>query len=102
LGPLLFIIYINDLPKILELNSTPILFADNTSVLVSHPNPGQLKNLLEEVYFILSDWFTKNLLSLNFDKTCCINFSATNKVSIPKDVGNIHKSRALMIINFWV
>jgi hypothetical protein len=45
LGPLWFIVYINDLPKILELNSTPILFADDTSVLVSHPDPGQLKNL---------------------------------------------------------
>jgi hypothetical protein len=35
LGPLLFIIYINDLPKILESNSVPILFADDASVLIS-------------------------------------------------------------------
>jgi hypothetical protein len=33
LGPLLFIIYINDLPKILEAKSMPILFADDASVL---------------------------------------------------------------------
>jgi hypothetical protein len=89
LGPLLFIIYINDLPKILELHSIPILFADDTSVLVSHPNPGQLKNVLEKVYFILSDWFSKNLLSLNIVKTCCINFSANNKMAITRDVGNL-------------
>jgi hypothetical protein len=33
LGPLLFIIYINDLPKILEEMSTPTLFADDARVL---------------------------------------------------------------------
>jgi hypothetical protein len=33
LGPLLFLIYINDLPVILNMISRPVLFADGTSVL---------------------------------------------------------------------
>jgi hypothetical protein len=33
LGPLLFVIYINDLPVTLENNSIPVLFTDDTSVL---------------------------------------------------------------------
>jgi hypothetical protein len=72
LGPLLFIIYIiNNLHKILEANSVPILFADDASVLVLHANPLQFKKILNEVYGLLDDWFKKNLLSLNTIKTYC-------------------------------
>jgi hypothetical protein len=38
LGPLLFLIYINDLPSVLNMISTPILFGDDTSVM-SNPDP---------------------------------------------------------------
>jgi hypothetical protein len=86
---LLFIIYINDLPKILELNSVLILFADDASVFVSHANPLQFKNILNEVYGILEDWFKNNLLSLNTLKTCCINFTAKNNVLVDRDIGKV-------------
>jgi hypothetical protein len=38
LGPTLFLIYINDLLMLLNMISTPILFADNTSVIISNPD----------------------------------------------------------------
>ena len=38
LGPLLFIIYINDLPLRINSVSEPILFADDTSVIISRRN----------------------------------------------------------------
>src|SRR5437588_1747346 len=37
LGPLLFLLYINDLPNVLEFTTT--LFADDTSVVIRSPNP---------------------------------------------------------------
>jgi hypothetical protein len=40
LGPLLSLIYVNDLPKILDGNAIPILFADNTSLLVKGSSSG--------------------------------------------------------------
>jgi hypothetical protein len=44
LGPLLFLLYINDLPKAAAGEATSILFADNTSILITSPNICQFKN----------------------------------------------------------
>jgi hypothetical protein len=88
LGPLLFIIYINDLPKILEAKSMPILIADDASVLILHSNPIKFKNTINEVYGLLDDWFKKNSMSLNTKKkTCYINFTAKYKVE--RDIGDL-------------
>jgi sarcosine oxidase/L-pipecolate oxidase len=35
LGPLLFLLYINDLPNAVIHNATPILFADDTSIILN-------------------------------------------------------------------
>jgi hypothetical protein len=37
LGPVLFLVYINDLPKAIEHKTLPILFADDTSILLTSP-----------------------------------------------------------------
>ena len=42
LGPLLFLIYINDIPN--ALNSIPRLFADGTCLVIHSANPGLLRN----------------------------------------------------------
>jgi len=39
LGPLLFLLYINDLPQITNDNSKIVLFADDTSMIITNPNP---------------------------------------------------------------
>jgi len=37
LGPLLFLFYINDLPRAINDKSVPVLFADDTSILITSP-----------------------------------------------------------------
>jgi hypothetical protein len=52
LGPLLFIIYINDLPMILEAMSTPLLFADDACVLITHAITIKFKTTISKVFRI--------------------------------------------------
>lgn len=74
LGPLLFLIYVNDLPSSLKyLNA--ILFADDTTIFYSSPNPHELFNKTNLDLSILNDWFKSNKLSLNVDKTFYMVFS---------------------------
>jgi hypothetical protein len=39
LGPLLFLLYINDLPKIVNDNSDVVLYADDSSIIIASLNP---------------------------------------------------------------
>jgi hypothetical protein len=43
LGPILFLLYINNLPKIISKLSKPILFADDTSIIISDKDPTNFK-----------------------------------------------------------
>jgi len=69
LGPLLFLLYINDLPKAVKHKALPILFADDTIILITSPNSNQLQSDRNIVFAQLNKWFKSNLLFLNFDKT---------------------------------
>jgi len=73
LGPLLFLVYINDLPNVSFLLT--LLFADDTTVLASHPDAGELCRILNTEFKKITDYFRANLLSLHPAKTKFIFFS---------------------------
>ena len=68
LGPLLLILYTNDLPNTLTVIKS-ILFADDTTIYYSHSNLNTLYTNLNKDLQILNDWFKTNKLSLNVSKT---------------------------------
>ena len=78
LGPLLFILYINDMPQISNIGSFYI-FADDTAVMVSAKNVDRLQNKLNELVPIITKWFQANRLTLNATKSNYQIFSR-NKV----------------------
>ena len=78
LGPLLFIIYTNDVPKSLS-HSKSILFADDTTIYNTSQSPSTTQNNIENDMCALSDWFCANKLSLNAHKTNFMVFPPKNK-----------------------
>ena len=74
LGPLLFIIYINDLPDILK-HSKPLLFADDTK-LYFNVDCVEKCNLIQSDLNALTNWCQKWKLDLNINK--CKVLSVTN------------------------
>jgi hypothetical protein len=75
LGPLLFLLYINDLSKTLNKKFKQILFADDTSIIFTNSKSEDFKNDINIVSESLNKLFEANKLSLNFDKTHYIQFT---------------------------
>jgi hypothetical protein len=69
LGPFLFLVYTDDLPKLINKTSLPVHFADDTSILFAQPNLTDLNNNMQSIFETLNKWFKANQLTLNFDKT---------------------------------
>jgi len=78
LGPLLFLIYINDLPQAIQ-NSETNLFADDTCLLSSDSNLNSLEAKVNSDLIKLSSWLRANKISLNTTKTEVILFRSKNK-----------------------
>ena len=68
LGPLLFLIYINDLAHVSP-NAISILFADDTNVIYRSQSYATLRQTINCELKLLSEWFNENKLALNVSKT---------------------------------
>ena len=78
LGPLLFIIYINDLPRHINHSANVMLFADDTSILITENNYEDLNQMLKLALDCSNRWFKANQLVLNLTKTNIIKFSPSH------------------------
>ena len=54
LGPLLFLVYINDLPN--ELKSSAKIFADDTSLFAIHKDKNESPNIFNNDLLLISKW----------------------------------------------
>ena len=81
LGPLLFLLFINDLVHVSKLLKC-ILYADDTTLLISGHDIKEMTSILNQELTAIQNWFNENHLKLNIKKSRCILFG-------PKIVTNI-------------
>ena len=79
LGPLLFILFVNDITQVSKLLHF-ILFADDTNTLYSHPCLDTLIDTVNSELIALQTWFVSNKLSVNLKKTSYMLFGMKNKL----------------------
>ena len=74
LGPLLFLLYINDMPE--SVSSELFLYADDSCLVFQHKDIKVIEKQLNKDFSELCDWFIENKLSIHFgdDKTKSILF----------------------------
>ena len=68
LGPLLFLVYVNDLPSSSKILN-PIMFADDTNLFYEHKNIIKFFATVNKELANINDWFMANKLSLYVGKT---------------------------------
>lgn len=73
LGPLIFLLYINDLVNFIN-SDCIVLFADDTTIAVSASNHYELQDRLNEISIQFTSWCNKNRLLVNAKKTLAMNF----------------------------
>ena len=78
LGPLLFLVYVNDMPSVSNILNF-ILFADDTTCLFDAPSLEDLFTSVNNELSNLSHWFTANKLCINISKTNFIIFMTKQK-----------------------
>ena len=74
LGPLLFLLFTNDLHTHLQ-SCGCILFADDTTIYMTHQNLTYLNHCIENDLRTIADWFRANSLTLNLSKTVAMLFN---------------------------
>ena len=79
LGPLLFILYINDLSNASKI-LTSVLFADDTTLIDTDKDINKLTKTMNEELINIVNWLNANRLSLNIDKTNFMIFKPKNRI----------------------
>ena len=103
LGPLLFLIFTNDLYKNLD-HCNAILFADDTTVYKGHRNKNYLRWCIETDLMKITDWFKANKLTVNIDKTVFMSFGPKDDKLNNIEIGGmtIKHSRDTKFLGLWL
>ena len=85
LGPLLFLIYVNDLPKCLT-SGQAIMLADDTNLFFNNVSYTELFKKANEELQQVDSRLAANKLTLNIGKTKVITFKTRNSPQVPPNL----------------
>ena len=71
LGPLLYSIFVNDMPYVLK-NTGMGIYADDTTMYASSKSIEHVNMMLQQELNLVSEWIIENKLKLNVKKTKCM------------------------------
>jgi hypothetical protein len=102
LGPLFFLLYINDLSKIMSDKSNPLWLADAMSIITTNSNLLTFRNNINEVFTAINEWFQGSLFALNYGNFFFLEFvtkknrQLNTQISFGgKHITNIHSTKYL-------
>jgi hypothetical protein len=87
LGPVPYIIYVSDLPPTINTLSEPIIFTDDTSIIISGKKFDDFHTTSNVLCCRMSKWFSAKTLALNLDKTTIIKFITKNSPQRTLSIG---------------
>ena len=105
LGPLLFLLYVNDLPQMSQLSTT--LFVDDTLLSLPDANLSRLENRVNTQLQNIAQWLNQNKLTLNYLKTTHFLFNKqphgriSLKFSLHINPKEISRSESVKYLGVW-
>ena len=104
LGPLLFLIYVNDLSKVSTILDI-VMFADDTNLFIDGKDIKTIFKTMNDELVKLVEWFKANKLSLNKDKTVFTLFHSSKQsenlpLKLPKLLINDHEIKRTISTRF--
>ena len=105
LGPLIFLIFVNDLHLHLQFSES-VQFADDTTLLLSHQNPNYLQFCVESELANVQDYFNANKLTLNVSKSMYILYHSQrnlpSKFTIKLNGVELPRTNCAKLLGVWM
>ena len=81
LGPLFFMLYVNDLPFVLSCSIDQ--YADDSTLHATEKKVTEISKVLERNCDVVSNWMGENMLKLNADKTHILTLGTKERLAMP-------------------
>ena len=94
LGPLLFMLYVNDLPFTLSCNIEQ--YADDSTLHATCKATTDIDAVLDTNCEVVSNWMAENMLKLNADKTHVMTLGTKERLALPGNKVAVHMDGILL------